>query len=86
MNVMKMPVKELMKNETARTEACGWILMGCGLGLDAVTLIGNLSEGRGIWGAFQAGIIPILFGAWMLDRSQFMARVASAGKPATHGA
>lgn len=80
MNVMKMPVRELMKNKVARTEACGWVLVGCGLLLDAVTLAGNLAEGRSVLGAFQAGIVPILFGAWMLDRSRLMAQISAAGK------
>jgi hypothetical protein len=80
MNAMNMPVKELLKNEVARTEACGWVLVGCGLLLDAVTLIGNLAEGRGVLAAFQAGIVPVLFGGWLLDRARLMAQVAAAGR------
>lgn len=83
MNVMKMPVKDLLRNEVARTEACGWVLVGCGLLLDVVSLIGNVEEGRGILGSFQTGIVPMLFGAWMLDRARLLARIARAEMSAT---
>lgn len=72
MSVMKMPVKELMENEAARTEACGWVLFGCGIVMIVLTLAGG---GLGVVKAIGAGIVPMLFGSWLLDRARLLRRI-----------
>ena len=77
MNVMKMPVREVLRNKTARTAACGWVLFGCGVVLAAGALLEGLLTGMPLPGAAQAGVAPLLLGVWMLDRSQLMAKIDS---------
>ena len=82
MNVWKMPVKEWIKNEIARTHVLGCVLVVLALLLDAITLVDNLAAGRPLLAAFHVGIAPLLLGGWMLERAQLLGRIAELKKAA----